>query len=368
MKKTAFSLNLQELFFFFLLILVTIGFFSVVKPFLVDVFMAIILTILFKKPFAFFTAKFNGKKSKASALTLVLVVFIIIIPLSFIGIMLTKEVGQGYDLFKNNWVDIKIYIEHIPERLSENPVIKNAIDDLDWNKIAENANKTFAIIAQFMLELIQRTFINVGLMIVHFFIVLFLMYYLLIDGHLLVERVQYLIPLKDSDEKELYAKLEKVTDAIVFNTLMIGFIEGAYGGILFAVLGLPSPFFWGMMMTFLSIIPIVGANSIMVPMALYQILIGNVASGIIILIVGAGAIIINQNIVRPRLDGNKSGMHPAIMFLSSMGGLVLFGVIGFIAGPLITGLFLVMWDLFGEKYKQNLENYNKESAPKSQKF
>jgi len=358
LKKTAFSLNLQQLFFFFLLILVTIGFFSVIKPFLVDVFMAIILAILFKKPFAYFAKKYKGNKTKASSATIVLVVFVIILPLSFIGIMLTKEVGQGYDLFKSNWADIKIYVEQIPNRLSSNPTIKNAIDGLDWNKIAENANEAFSIIAQFMLDLVQKTFVNVGLMLVHFFIVLFLLYYLLIDGHLLAQRVQYLLPLKDSDEKELYTKLEKVVDAIVFNTLMIGIIEGVFGSILFAVLGVSSPFFWGMMMTFLSIIPIVGANSIMVPMALYQILAGNTATGIIILIVGAGAIGINQNIVRPRLDGNKSGMHPAVMFLSSMGGLILFGVIGFIAGPIITGLFLVMWDLFGEKYKQNLENYN----------
>ncbi len=350
---------MQELFFFFILILVTIGFFSVIKPFLVDVFMSIVLTILFKKPFVYLTRKFKGNKMKASTITIILVVFIIIIPLSFIGIMMTKEVGQGYDLIKNNWIDIKGYIEQIPQRLSSNPHFKSLIDNIDWEKIADNANKTIGIIAQFMLGLVQQTFINVGLMFVHFFIVLFLMYYLLIDGHLLAERIQYLIPLKDSDEIELYAKLEKVANAIVFNTLMIGFIEGAYGGILFAILGVPSPFFWGMMMTFLSIIPVVGANSILVPMAVYQILTGNIATGVIIIIIGAGAIVINQNIIRPRLDGNKSGMHPAIMFLSSMGGLILFGVIGFIAGPLITGLFLVMWDLFGEKYKQSLRNFNK---------
>ena len=321
--------------------------------------MAIVLTILFKKPFAFLCLKFKGNKAKASSITLVLVVFTIIIPLSFIGMMVTKEVGEGYNLFKTNWADIKIYIDQIQHKLSENQVVKNAIDNLDWDKITENANKVLTIIAQFILDLMQKTFINVGLMIVHFFIVLFLMYYILIDGKILVERLQYLIPLKDKDERELFDKLERVIDAVVFNSLMIGFIEGAYGGILFAILGVSSPFFWGMMMTFLSIIPIVGANSILVPMALYQILIGNVATGIIILVIGAGAIVVNQNIVRPRLDGNKSGMHPAIMFIASMGGLIVFGVIGFIAGPIITGIFLVMWNLFGEKYKKSLENFNK---------
>jgi predicted PurR-regulated permease PerM len=215
------------------------------------------------------------------------------------------------------------------------------------------------MVVEFIIGFIQQTFINAGVLIIHFFIVLFLLYYLFIDGKKLVERIQYLVPLKDTEEKEMFSKLERVTDAIVLNTFMLGFIEGAYGGALFAILGIPSPFFWGMLMTFLSIIPLVGANTILVPMGVIQILIGNVGTGIVILAVGCGAILINQNIIRPRLDGHKSGMHPAIMFLASMGGLILMGLIGFIVGPMITGLFLVSWNQFGERYKRKLEKFNK---------
>ncbi|MDF1550762.1 MAG: AI-2E family transporter, partial [Bacteroidales bacterium] len=180
-----------------------------------------------------------------------------------------------------------------------------------------------------------------------------------IDGNKLIERIQYLVPLKDTEEKKMLEKLEKVTDAIVLNTFMLGFIEGAYGGILFSILGVSSPVFWGMLMAFLSIIPLVGANTVLVPMAVFQMLIGNVSTGVLILVIGTGAIIINQNIIRPRLDGHRSGMHPAIMFLASMGGLLLMGLVGFLAGPMITGLFLVTWNLFGERYKRKLEEYNK---------
>jgi len=358
MKKSAMKLDLQDIFFFFLLILITIGFFSIIQPFLVDIFLTIVLAILFKKPFAFLFKRFKGNKKRAALFTILLVILVIVIPISIIAIMITKELGQGYSLLTNNWTDIKYYIDHIPDQLSTNPTIKNAIDHIDWDKVADSTTTALSTITQFVLNMVQKTFINVGLMFFHLFIIMFLLYYLFIDSDALVERIQYLIPLKDSEERMLFAKLEQVTDGIVFNSLLIGVIEGSFGGILFAILGIHSPFFWGMMMTFLSIIPIVGANSIIVPMAIYQIAIGNIVAGLIILIVGAGAITINQNIIRPRLDGNKSGMHPAIMFMASMGGLIIFGIVGFIAGPIITGLFLVMWDFFGKRYKKSLENFN----------
>jgi len=207
--------------------------------------------------------------------------------------------------------------------------------------------------------LIQKTFINVGMIMVHFFIVMFLLYYLLADGKTLIAKIQYLLPLKDSDERELFDKLEQVTDALIVNTFMIGIIEGTFGGVLFAILGIPSPFFWGTIMVFLSIIPLVGANSILIPMAIIQLAVGNFWTGMIILIVGVGAILINQNIIRPRLDGHKSGMHPAIMFLASMGGLVWLGIVGFLAGPMITALFLVLWHQFGVRYQNTLKEFNK---------
>lgn len=356
-------LNLQEVFFFIILIAATIGFFYVIKPFLTDVFLAIVLAILFKRPLAFFTRVFKGKKIRATAVTLLLVFFTIGIPVSFIVTMVSKEVAEIYGNIRGDeetregtWAEeIQAYIDKIEEKAASVPALKEVIEDIDWNSLAVQAEEYIAKILEYIIGFIQ----NVGMLIIHFFIVLFLLFYLFMDGKKLVERIQYLIPLKDTEEQEMFAKLERVTDAIVLNTFMLGFIEGAFGGVLFALVGIQSPFFWGMLMTFLSIIPLVGANTILAPMGVFQLLTGNIATGVIILAVGCGSIIINQNIIRPRLDGHKSGMHPAIMFLASMGGLLLMGLTGFIAGPMITGLFLVMWDLFGKKYQRKLEEFNK---------
>jgi len=357
LKKSGF--NIQEVFFFFILISISIGFYSIIKPFIVDIFLTVILAILFKKPQQFLLRKFSKRPKRAALLTISMVFFTIIIPLFFIGIMISKEVSSTYSSIENNWPEIRNYIEKLPEKANNMPFIKDVVKDIDWKKLAESTDKFLNIIARFLLGLIQTAFINTGFVIAHFFVILFLLYFVLIDGKKLVERLQYLVPLKDTEEEELFNKLEQVTDAIVFNSFMIGFIEGAYGGILFLILGIPSPFFWGMIMTFLSILPLIGANSVMIPMGIYQIIIGNVATGIVVLIVGAGAIIVNQNIVRPRLDGHKSNIHPAIIFLASMGGLISMGIVGFIAGPMIAGLFIVMWNFFGTRYRTDLEKYNK---------
>ena len=352
------NLNLQEISFFLILIAISIGFYNIIAPFIIDIFLATVLAILFRRPLAFFIKKFKGNKSKAAIVTLIMVFFVIVIPLTVIGMMLSKEVGSTYISLKNNLPDIENYIRNIPDKISTIPQFKNYINNIDWTKIAEGAEQVLSTVATLVFGLIQKTFINIGFMIMHFFIVLFLLYYLFIDGKKLVRRIQYLIPLNDKDEIELFDKLEKVTDAIIVNTFMIGIIEGTYGAILFALLGIPSPFFWGTMMVFLSIIPLVGANSVLLPMAIAQFIFGNFWSGIIILIVGVGVISINQYIIRPRLDGDKSGMHPAIMFIASMGGLVWMGIIGFLAGPIITGLFTITWNQFGIKYKKELEEYN----------
>ena len=382
-------LNLQEVFFFIILIAITIGFLYVIGPFILDIFMAIILAMLFRRPMAYFVQFYKKKyieknntehpekknikfddenfwteeqerpfKHKAAMWTLFLVLFVLVIPMTFVGVMVSKEVGNTYISFTENWPEIQAYIKDIPDKVREVPAFERALEHINWEEVAKGAQKLATTTAGFILTLIQNTFINIGVLLVHFFIVMFLLYYLLADGRILVEKVQSLIPLNDNDEKELFYRAEDVTDALIINTFMIGIIEGTYGGILFALLGIPSPFFWGTLMAFLSIIPLVGANTILVPMGIFQIAIGNIGTGIVILIAGTGAILVNQNIIRPRLDGSRSGMHPAIMFLASMGGLVWLGVIGFLVGPIITALFLILWDMFGKRYEKELEMFN----------
>ncbi len=358
--KNNIKINLQEVFFFFILIILSIGFYNVLRPLLADVFWALILVIIFNRPHQFILKKFNNKKSISATLTLLLSVLIIIIPLLFIGFMITQEISSNYQVMKDELVALQENFSknNIQGFIDQYPILKDNIGTLDFKEISQKINELLGTAAQYTIQLLQSTFTEVTMLIVHIFVMLFLLYFMLRDGDKLIKHLHFISPLKDDDERELLENIKKVTNAVVINTFMLGAIEGTYGGFLFAMLGIPSPFFWGFIMTILSIIPMVGTNAILVPMAIIQFLIGNSTTAILILVLGVGAVLINQNIIRPKLDGNKSGMHTAIILIGSLGGLLWMGIIGFMAGPLITGLFITIWNQFGEKYKENLKIYN----------
>ena len=353
------KLTLQEVFFFLILIFISIGFYKVIEPFFVDIFVTIVIAILFRRPYRYFERKTKNRSVLASFITIFLVIFILAIPLTIIGAMLTSEVSDTYFMIKDGLPSIRTKISELYIYLKEIPYLGDHIDINDLSEIQNTINDAVKKLAEITVGLIQSTFINLSSIVIHFFVVLFLLFYTLIDGDKLLKKIQYLVPLKEEDEKELFNKLKQVTDAIVFNTFMIATIEGSYSAILFAIVGIPSPVFWGIIMIALSLIPLVGANTILVPAVIILFAAGNVSGSLILLIFGVGVIVINQNIVRPRLDGHKSGMHPAIVFLASMGGLVWMGIVGFVAGPMITAVFMVIWNQFGKNYKEKLEKYNK---------
>lgn len=354
------GISLQEIFFFLLLISLTVAFFNIIAPFIADIFLTIILVILFKKPFAFLKRKFKNKDRIAAGVTITLVLLTIIIPLFFIGLLITKEVAQIYTLAEQQWPAFQdeLLSGNFQERLRDIPLIGDKVDQFNIENYRDKINETVGNVTQIVIVYIQGTFKGIMYMLIHTFIILFLMYFVLLDGKTLIKRLQYLIPLNDNDEKQLFDNIERVTDAIVFNSFMLGIIEGTFGGILFAILGVPSPVFWGFIMTFLSIIPVVGTNSVLIPVALFHFIIGDYTTGTLILVIGTGAVTINQNIIRPRLDGDKSGMHTAVALLASLGGLMWMGIIGFLAGPLLMALFIAVWNLYGVRYQTKLDEFN----------
>ncbi len=355
------NFSLQEIFFFLILIALSVAFYNILLPFIGDAFLALVLVILFKKPFRWLRKKFKGNTRKAAALTTILVVFTIVIPLLFIGFIVANEAGENYTKIKNQWPDIKEQLteETIKERFSDIPYLSDYVNKMEFSDFENKLDEIVKTATEWAVIILEKTFTGLTYTLIHVFILLFLLYFMFADGDKLLVRLQYLIPLKDEDEQELMNNIEKVTDGIVINSFMLGMIEGTYGGILFAILGIPSPVFWGILMAGLSIIPLLGTNSIMIPAVIVHLLLGDYTTAFILLGAGTGVILINQNLIRPKLDADKSGMHTALALIASLGGLLWLGIIGFLAGPLLTALFLMIWDQYGKKYKDNLEEMNK---------
>jgi len=350
------NLKMNDYFFIGILILLTLSFFQLLMPFMIDIFLSIVLYIIFRKPFAYILKKTKSKK-KAAVYTTLIVIFIVSVPLFFFGTMVSLEASEIYRSVRDKMPEIQemLTAESLKEYALKVPLIgeelSNEIESVDMVKFREITANIITATSSFLMKMIQAAFFNITSFLMHLFITPFMLFFLFLDSKKLLSKIRSVLPFEREDEKKAADKLVKITDTIIIYNFLIGIAEGIYAGILFLILGISSPFFWAIIMVILSMLPIVGANTIIIPAAIILILSGSVAKGIILLVFGAGVILIDQNIIKPKLAGDRSGLHPVVMFVSTVGGITWLGMIGFLVGPLIAALTIVSWELFAAKFK-----------------
>jgi predicted PurR-regulated permease PerM len=351
------NLKINDWFFLGFLILISLAFISLLRPFVIDIFLSVVLFIIFRNPFAYLLKKTKSRK-KASALMVGVVILIVAIPLFFVGLMVSFEATENYRLVIEQLPKIQEMLtkESLTELAYKIPVVGKDIavelEKADLEKIKETGTQILMSVSTYTIKLMQSAFMNIASLLMHLFIIPFVLFFLFLDGKSFTEKIRNALPFDRSDEKKAMNELVKITDTIIIYTFLIGVAEGAYGGMLFAVMGIGSPFFWGIIMVILSMIPIVGANTIIAPAAIIQLISGNYATGIILLVFGCGVIVINQNIVKPKIAGDRSGLHPVVMLVATIGGISWLGMVGFIVGPLIAALTFVAWELYALKFKE----------------
>jgi predicted PurR-regulated permease PerM len=147
-----------------------------------------------------------------------------------------------------------------------------------------------------------------------------------------------------------FERFTAVTRATLKGTLVVGAVQGTLGAIFFALLGLEGPVFWGAMMWACSLIPVIGPTIIWLPASLILIISGSVAKGLLLMGLGTFVIALADNILRPILVGRETRMPDFLVLLATLGGLTLFGLSGFVAGPAIAALFITAWDMFAREY------------------
>jgi len=191
-----------------------------------------------------------------------------------------------------------------------------------------------------------------------FFIFLYSMFFFIKDGHVLLEKILYYLPLSDTDERRILEKFTSVTRATLKGTVIIGILQGGLAGLAFWVVGIKSAIFWGTLMTVLSIIPAVGSALVWIPAVIVLFTTGRygAATGLLVwcgLVVGS-----LDNILRPRLVGKDTKMHELLILFGTLGGITLFGIVGFIIGPIISALFVTFWEIYGETFAYVLPKVN----------
>jgi len=190
--------------------------------------------------------------------------------------------------------------------------------------------------------------------LLNLFVLLYSMFFFLRDGGTILNKLLYYMPLKDEDETLMVQRFVSITRATVKGTLVIGLIQGTLAGLGFWVAGIDGSAFWGTIMVVLSIVPGIGAALVWVPGVMYLFVTGQVLAGTLLGVWCAAVVGTIDNVLRPTLVGRDAKMPDLLILVGTLGGLYLFGPIGFIIGPIVCGLFLTALDIYGAAFKDIL--------------
>ncbi len=344
--------------YFFLIILAAISAITyfIFQPFFLAIMLAGILAVALQRPYSFFVKITGGRKGLSSMLISLFGVIVLVVFMGGIVGIVAEQAGALYQSTVSDGNAYHKYAEPVIAYVNQNKLLVSLGFDSVITK--DTIGKSATQIGQGAFVLIQKTYQGVASGIFFIIVIFFTLYYLLIEGKNLVEQTMQLSPLKDSYERILIAKFISISKATAKGALTIALIQGIIGMLLFLALGIPSAFILGIAMMFFSLIPIVGSGFIWVPTALVMFITGNIWQGWVILIVGFGILSSIDNFLRPKLVGKNTQMHPLIVFFATLGGISLFGFLGFIIGPVIVALFLALWDIYAKEFKSQLKKYN----------
>ncbi len=302
-----------------------------VKSYIVTMVGATLLSYVFYPVYKSVKRKLKNKKL-SSLVTTLLVVVIIIIPILFAANALLGESVTFFHKTKD------LDLSNVEDKIS-----KHYEGDINLNKyVKENANKLSLGLArntsQFVLALPQK--------ILSLFVMLFLMFFLFMEGKGITEKIKSHIPLRAKQKKELANKFSNVIYASIYGMIVTAFVQGAVAALGFWIFGVESPILWGLVTIIVAILPFVGAALVWLPSAVYKLAIGETFNGLGILFYGMLIISTIDNLIRPSIIGSRAKIHPALVLLGVLGGIELFGFLGIIIGPLILSISTMFMDLY----------------------
>ena len=339
--------QLQSKAFLLLLILVTIAFGAILWQFHGAVFWGVILAILFAPLHRRLLRRMPRRTNLAALSTLGLCLVVVILPMTAITISLVQEATVVYERVRSGQLNFGVYLQQVFAALPAWAV--NVLERLNLTSVVQLQEKLSSVAVQAS-QFVAAQALSIGQntleFVVSFGIMLYLLFFLLRDGHRLALRIGQATPLDEAHKRQLVDKFTTVIRATVKGNIVVAASQGALGGLIFWILGIQGPVLWGVLMAFLSLLPAVGAGLIWLPVAIYFIATGAVWQGVVLIAYGVFVIGLVDNVLRPVLVGKDTKMPDYIVLISTLGGMALFGLTGFVIGPVIAALYIATWDLF----------------------
>jgi len=344
--------NVNKIILLIMVTAISALFLTMIRQFLMAIFMAGLFSAMSTPVHRWLKPRLNNRENLASTLIIIAIVCLILVPLALlISVVISQAVHVGQSV--SPWIES--FVEEpgiLSEHISKIPHYEILLPYRDM--ILEKAGEIVAIISNLLissLTSLSKITINALFNIV---IMLYVMFYFLSMGDVLLKKILYYLPMVHEDEERLLLRFTSVAGATMKSTFIIGILQGGLCGFAFFLAGIQGAVFWGTVMAVLSIIPAVGTAIVWIP-ALAILAIGGDFSGVILLAVICGAVAGNlDNILRPRLVGKDTEMHDLFVLFGTLGGIALFGVLGIIIGPIISALFITIWEIYGDAFHEYL--------------
>lgn len=349
------STGFRTAFVLILVLAVSAMFLAVAWPFLKPLLLGALLASLCRPLFLWMLRLVRGRRSLAAILTLLLLLIIVAGPISaFVGVVVSEAVtvseralpwvqqhfGSDNSFNMHDWL-----VQRFPSLAPHVP---------DQAQIVETLGRAAKATGAFLVVGATELTTGTAGFLLDLFVMIYAMFFFFRDGKKMLEKIFYYMPLDHDDEVLLLERLTSVTRATIKGTLVIGIIQGTLSGLAFWAAGIDGAAFWGTVMTVLSIVPGIGAALVWVPAVIYLYITGQSLTATLLLIWCAAVVGTIDNLLRPILVGKDAKMPDLLILLGTLGGLFLFGPVGFIVGPIVCGLFLSVWEIYGTTFKEIL--------------
>jgi predicted PurR-regulated permease PerM len=346
MKDRLFA-NFQNIIFFVLLGIITAFFVYIIQPFFFALFWAVLIAAIFFPLYKQLNKKLK-RPNLCAGLTLAAVLLCFILP---VGLLINLLVVESLDIYKTFDANSSKGISTVTEMfnsLSKHQIFASL--NLDQAFVVQKSQEVLKAVTEYIVKNISGFTQITIIFIVQFAVMFYSLFFFLRDGSHFLTTITRYIPVDKRHFNTFIDHFLNTSKASLKFTFIIGGIQGLLGGIIFYITGIERALIWGVLMLGFSIVPAIGSSIIWVPAGIIMLLLGHIWQGATILVFGAVVISSIDNLLRPVLMGRDVEMHSLLIFLSTLGGIAVFGFSGFILGPVVASLFLASWRLFLELY------------------
>lgn len=339
------SSTLAHISFLFALLVVTVLFGALLQPLAGAVLWAIVVAVLMEPLQRRLAPRFGPRRNLLALTVLTVCVLLLVVPALAILLTLMQEGAVLYGKLQSDQFDILSLLDSgggLPEPVQSLLARLN----IDFNRLSQLLRDAGVQGGRYLAGQLLSFGQNAAQFLVALAVMLYLTFFFLRDGKALVRLLMRALPFGEDRERLLLQKTADVIGASIRGNLVVATVQGSLGGFTFWALGIQAPLLWGVMMIFASLIPSVGAALIWAPVAIYLLVTGSVVKGAILIGIGAGVIGLVDNLLRPILVGRSTNMPDWLVLVSTLGGISLFGLNGFVLGPLVAALFIGFWGIF----------------------